>query len=86
MLVKYNITWERGQRERANNQIDFDLKEEYTKSQIAIRLVANVLASGNAGEAPGRASQILLSVDRPLYDVLLVIDKIVAKDNGAGIN
>ena len=62
------------------------MQEEYAKSQTALRLVADVLASGNAGEAPGRVSPELLDVDRPLYDVLSAIDKIVAQDGGTGVN
>ena len=71
---------------RANNQIDFDMQEEYAKLETALRLVADVLASGNAGEAPGRASPESIDVDRPLYDVLLAIDTIVAQDGGTGVN
>ena len=62
------------------------MQEKYAKSQIALRLVADVLASGHSGEAPGRVSLELLDVDRPLYDVLSVIDKIVAQDGGTGVN
>ena len=71
---------------RANNQIDFDMQEKYAKSQTALRLVAVVLASGNANEAPGSASPELLVMDRPLYDVLSAIDKIVVQDGGTGLN
>ena len=86
MLVQDHTTLERGQRARANNQIDFDMQEEYAKSQTALRLVEDVLASGNAGVAPGRASPESFDVDRPLYDVLSAINKIVAQDGGAGVN
>ena len=86
MLGHDHNTLERGQRARANNQIDFDMQAEYAKSRTAVSLVAEVLASGNAGGAPGRTSPELLDVDRPLYDVLSAIDKIVAQDDGAGVN
>ena len=62
------------------------MQEEYAKSQTALRLVADILASGNAGEAPGRASPESFDVDRPLYNVLSAIDKIVAQDGGTGLN
>ena len=86
MLVQDQNTWERGQRARANNQIDFDMQEEYAKSQTAFNLVADVVASGNAGEAPSHAWPEWLDVDRPLYDVLSAIGTIVAQDDGARVN
>ena len=55
------------------------MQAEYAKSQTAFRLVADVLASGNAGEALGRASPQLLYVDRLLYVVFLAINIIVPR-------
>ena len=86
MLGHDHNTLERGQRARANKQIDFDMQAEYAKSRTPVNLVAEVLASGKAGGAPGRASPELLEVNRPLYDVLSAIDKIVAQNDGAGVN
>ena len=86
MLVEDHNTWERGQRARGNNQIDFDMQKEDAKSQTVLRLVADVLASKNAGEATGRVWPELLDVNRSLYDVLSAIDKIVSQDGGTGVN